>query len=129
MTDEFEARVAEYLNWQASPYSHAICPTNLEEINGVDDAMRSLGVEPTRNLSEETTIIRNPLQIYRLTEPQRMAIELGARIMETREIFECVADESLTTILDELGTDKANHGAEIGRNAIEILRKIYFDNY
>ena len=60
---EFDVRVEEYINWQDSPYSHSISPANPERINGVGDALRSLGVEPTKELSlENVAVIRNPLQ-------------------------------------------------------------------
>ena len=127
---EFDVRVEEYINWQDSPYSHSISPANPERINGVGDELRSLGVEPTKELSlENVAVIRNPLQKYAMTDNQRIAIRLGANFMRTQVTFECVADESLTTILDALGVEKAKQGANNDLAAIDLCRKIYFGDY
>lgn len=119
----------EYIHWKDSPYSHSISPANPERINGVGDAMRLLGVEPTKDLSlESITVIRNPLQKYKLTDNQRRAITLGANFMKSHGAFEGVADKNLITILEGLGVEDVNQGIQSTGKAIDHLRKKYYED-
>jgi len=122
---EFDKKVRAYSNWLNSPYSHSSNPYNSEEICGVDDAIRSLGEEPPRDLSSNRgTIIRNPLQKGNLTHNQQIVITVGARFMGTDKILEGVINQTFGG-LEELSSEKAHQGREINKSVMDILRKIY----